>query len=110
MVHGSVLVAPVAPATVTYEGVVINVNAASGYPTANAQLALAAGLGAEYTVIPPGSVATLNSPVTGAAQIAIIPTSVANTPVGLTCFFYYNGATVINTAPVINAAPLAAAC
>jgi MSHA pilin protein MshA len=110
MVHGSFLVASAPLAVVTYEGSPININLASGYPVANAALATAAGLGADYAVIAPGQAATANTPLTGANQIAIIPNSVANTPTGFTCFIYYNEATAANTVPVITAAPGSNAC
>jgi MSHA pilin protein MshA len=110
MAHGSWLVAAVPPATVTYEGSAINMNALSGYPTANQNLANAAGLANDYTVILESAAATANSPATAANQIAIIPRSVAGTTKGLTCFFYYTGATAANTVPVLTAAPVSTNC
>lgn len=117
MAHGKYLAAGTAPASVTYEGVTINfpvapaANAGSGYPLANNNLALAAGVVAgDFTVIAAGSAATANSPLTSATQIAIIPASVVGTPTGLTCFVMYTEPTTATGAPTVTVPASSAAC
>ena len=111
MARGSWLVAATPPATVTYEGVVIALNVNSGYPTANTGLAAAAGITAtDFLIIAPNDPGGLNSPATTADQIAAIPNSVANTPVGLTCFVRYTTPTAANTLPTITVPATSASC
>ncbi len=75
--------------SVTIEDAVVTYVASSGYPTADANFAKAAGLSSDYTIIPPASAATANSPLTAAGQIAVIPSSIAGTTAGLSCFVMY---------------------
>ena len=111
MARGSWLVAATPPANVTYEGVLISLNANSGYPTANANLAAAAGItAADFTIIGPGTGLGVNNPATTADQIAVIPNSVATTPVGLTCFVMYTTPTAANTLPTITVPATSASC
>lgn len=101
MTHGRWLVTPTAT-TVAAEGVNVNMNAASGYPVANANLALAAGLtAADYTVLLPGA-ATANRPLVGNDQIAIVPQSIANTPTALNCYVMYTTPTTASAVPTIS--------
>jgi MSHA pilin protein MshA len=100
MTHGRWLVAPAT--TVAAEGINVDMNATSGYPTANANLALAAGLNeADYAVYTTGA-AGANRPAVAANQIAIVPRAIDGTPTAATCFVLYNGPTTANTAPAIT--------
>ncbi|WP_395009744.1 type II secretion system protein [Undibacterium sp.] len=92
MAKGKYLVTTPVPSSVTMEGVVVTFSTAfaSGYPKADANLALAAGLNSsDYTIIAPSSAATANSPLTTATEIAAIPVSVAGSSKGLNCFVKY---------------------
>ena len=92
MAKGKYLVTSPVPTTVTMEGTVVTFSTAfaSGYPKADSNLALAAGLNtSDYTIIPAGSAATANSPLTSATEIAAIPVSVAGSGKGLTCYVKY---------------------
>jgi len=84
--------------TVTIEDQTITYVAGNGYPTATAAFLAASGLGntGDYTVVPPGSAVTANSPVTSSSQIAVIPAGVSGTVAGLNCYAMY-------TAPAANA-------
>ena len=75
--------------SVTIEDAVVTYVANSGYPTADVNFAKAAGVFNDFTIIPPASAATANSPATVAGQIAVIPSSVAGTTAGLSCFVMY---------------------
>ena len=110
LVHGKWLINPTA--TQTLEDVTVNVNNASGYPDADVNLAMAAGLdtAADFTVQAPGTAATANNPVTAANQIAIIPRSVVGTARGLTCFIAITQPIVANGLPVYSAMPAAEDC
>jgi MSHA pilin protein MshA len=113
MAHGKYLVTTPTPTSTSFEGNTINfptVAPLHGYPKAENLFAIAAGIGADYTVIPPSSPATANSPVTTATQIAIIPASVAGSPKGLTCFVSYTEPTTATGAPTISVAPTVASC
>lgn len=113
MAHGKYLVAASPPpSSVTFEGALVTFATvvASGYPRADSGLAAAAGLStSDYTQVPPGA-ATANTPLVSATEIGFIPTSVANTPKGLTCFIIYTEAVSTTTAPTISATPTAANC
>lgn len=92
MAKGKYLLTTPVPSSVTMEGVVVTFSTAfaSGYPKADANLALAAGLNSsDYTIIAPSSAATANSPPTSATEIAAIPVSVAGSIKGLNCFVKY---------------------
>jgi len=75
--------------SVTIEDATVTYVATSGYPSADANFAKAAGLSSDYTIVPPASAATANSPATAAGQIAAIPSSIAGTTAGLSCFVMY---------------------
>ncbi len=105
MAHGKTLVAASPLVSVTYEGATITFAtvAASGYPRADAGLAAAAGITiADFTIIPAGSAATANSPVTSATATAFIPNSVAGTTKGLTCFVKYTEPVLATDSPVLT--------
>lgn len=102
MAHGKYLVTTPAPATVTVEGntVTFATVVASGYPKADVGFANASGITtADYTIIPAGSAASANSPLTSATEIAIIPNSVAGSPAGLNCYVKYVEPTSVTGAP-----------
>jgi MSHA pilin protein MshA len=104
MAKGKYLVTAPVPTTVIVEGVTVTYSTAfaSGYPKADVNVGLAAGVSAsDYTTVAPGSAATANSPVTTATEIALIPVSVAGSPKGLTCFVKYTEPTGVNLAPTI---------
>lgn len=112
MAHGKYLVTSPSPTTVTLEGTVVTfaTAAASGYPKADTNFALAAGLStSDYTVIPAGSAATANSPVTSATEIAIIPISVSGSPAGLACYVKYQEPATATSAPAAPS-PVTATC
>lgn len=105
MAHGKYLVTTPVPTTVTFEGATITFAtvAASGYPKADSGFAAAAGLNStDYTLIPAGSAATANSPVTSATEIAFIPVSVAGSPAGLSCFVKYQEPSTATAAPLVT--------
>lgn len=98
MVHGRFLIS--APATVTMEGVVVTIT--NGYPAADANTLLAAGLNdADWTTVPTGA-ATATSPLIVANEIGVVPVSVAGTAAAVSCVVRYRGATA-TVAPVITA-------
>ncbi|WMW81045.1 type II secretion system protein [Undibacterium cyanobacteriorum] len=104
MAKGKYLVTNPSPTTVVLEGVTVTyaTAAVSGYPKADSNLALAAGLAtADYTLVSPGSAATANSPATTATEIALIPVSVAGTTKGLSCFVKYTEPATATGAPTI---------
>lgn len=107
LAKGKYLVASAPPATVVLEGVTVTYSTAfaSGYPKADANLPLAAGVivGAtgDYTFVAPSAVATANSPSTSATEIALIPASVAGTIKGLNCYVRYTEPTSATSAPTI---------
>jgi len=109
MAHSKWLINP--GAAINFEGANINMNATSGYPTADNQLTAAAGLNnnndsnPDYTIINPGTGATANSPATTANQVAAIPKSVVGTVTGLTCYVLYTGATTTNSVPTATVGP-----
>ena len=109
MVHGKFLVNGVTPVVMEGSSVVVT----NGYPSAIAANAVAfetaAGVVSDFTIIAPGTAATANNPVTSATEFAIIPTSVAGTTKGATCFVKYTEAAA-GAAPTITAAPAAASC
>ena len=101
MTHGKWLLTR--PATVTVEGTAVAMDALSGYPTAAANFATAAGLtAADYTIIGPNTAAGTNHPATTAAQIALVPNSVAGDARGANCFVLYTAADEANEAPAYN--------
>jgi MSHA pilin protein MshA len=109
LVHGRWLINP--SATQTLEDITVNVDATSGYPTASANLALAAGLNADdFTIQAPGVAATANNPATTANQIAIIPASVTGTARGLNCSVVITQPTTLNGLPTYSTMPDADDC
>lgn len=105
--HGSWLINPnVAP---VFEGQAVNMEA-SGYPTANAAFAAAAGLNANDYRIVAGGAAGTNDPVTPVGSISFVPIGIAGTPTALTCFVNYAQSTAVNTQPVITFPTLATQC
>lgn len=105
MAHGKFLVTTPAPTTVTFEGTTITFATvvASGYPKADAGFVAASGISSnDYTIIPAGSAATANSPVTTATETAVIPVSVAGSPAGLSCYAKYAEPATATGAPVIT--------
>jgi MSHA pilin protein MshA len=106
-VHGQFLINP-AVAPYNYEGT--NVTVANGYPTADLNTALAAGLTAtDYVVLPAGAAATANSPAVPANSIVVQPFSVSTRPAGLLCFLTYTEAPGANTQPTVTVAATATA-
>lgn len=103
MVKGKYVVEGGKNTTVSIEGTTVTYQTGNGYPIANTGFATAAGLSsADYTIIPPGTTATANSPTTTAGQIAFIPSSVAGSTAGLTCYASYTQpAASSSDAPVI---------
>lgn len=102
MAHGKYLVTSPAPASITVEGstVTFATVVASGYPKADVGFANAAGITtSDYTIIAAGTAATANSPATSATEIAVIPSSVAGSPAGLTCYVKYVEPTSVTGAP-----------
>ena len=89
----------------------VNVNLTFGYPTANANTGLAAGLtNTDYVVTPGPAAADANNPQILAGDLLIQPRSIAGTTVGATCWVRYTQSTGVGVAPVISAPPLAANC
>lgn len=116
MIHGRWLAAGsnVNTDAIDADGVSVAVDDA-GYPTASANLLLAAGLSADdYTTVSPGNAtAGASGPVTSSTQIAVVPKSVANTAKAATCAVIYSQAVLTatpNTPPVVGAAPSGDSC
>lgn len=61
----------------------------SGYPKADAGLTQAAGIDADYEIIPPSTPNNDYHVSTGADEIMVIPKSLANSPAGLKCYIKY---------------------
>ena len=101
MTHGKFLLAR--SDKIAVEGTDVAMNLDSGYPVVGTQaqadaLAVASGLtAADYTVYTQGS--GTDRPTVGAAQLAIVPNSILNTPAAATCFVLYSAATARDTAP-----------
>lgn len=88
MVRGRFLIN--APATVTMEGVVVTIT--NGYPAADANTLLAAGLNAvDWTTVPVGA-ATATSPLIAANEIGVVPVGIAGTAASVSCVVRYRGA------------------
>lgn len=102
--HGAVLINP---ATAAIEGVPVTY--VNNYPNTVTIGSLAGVAATDYTTIPAGSAATANSPVTGPGVVAFIPSSVAGTTTGSTCFVTYTQAAA-GGSPAVSAAPAAAGC
>lgn len=92
--------------SVSLEGNPVAMSATTGYPTADAALATAAGItAADYDVIT-SRTDPANQPIVPANSIVIIPNSVKGTPTGKTCFLIYTpGTTAASPAPTIKANP-----
>lgn len=104
MAHGKYLVSTPAPTKVTFEGATITyaTTIPSGYPAADVGFGAAAGLSVDYITVPPGSAATENLPATSPTQIAFVPSSLANSSAGLTCYVLYTEPTAVNEAPDVT--------
>ena len=113
MAHGKYLVNTGAPlTTLNVEGATLAFATApaTGYPKADAGLVAAAGLTDEYQVyLGPKANATNNVSV-AADEIMLVPTSIANTTSGLTCFVKFKEAANKTSAPTITLTGSAAAC
>lgn len=100
--NGALAVVPVEGGTV---------NLVFGYPAADANTALAAGLtAADYTVTYGAAAATANRPLVAANTFLVQPNSAAGSPVGLNCWLLYSQSTAVNTAPTITNNATAANC
>lgn len=109
MAHGRWLITP---GDVTVDGgLVVGMNATSGYPVAAPAFAQAAGLTDGYTILT-NAEGGGDNPVINADQIAIVPNSVAGTARAATCFIRYTEPAAANAAieGSITAAPAAADC
>ena len=106
MAHGKYLVNTTGTplVNVTYEGVTMlfATTVKSGYPMADVNLALGAGLATtDYVQVPVG-VATANTPAIVAGEIGFIPVSVSGTVGGLTCYVKYAEPATITGTPTIT--------
>ncbi len=98
MVRGRFLIN--APATVNMEGVVVTIT--NGYPAADANTLLAAGLNVvDWTTVATGA-ATATRPLIAANEIGVVPVGIANTAASVNCVVRFRGATT-TAAPVIAA-------
>jgi MSHA pilin protein MshA len=95
--------------TLVVEGSTITYHA-SGYPVADAGLASAAGLSADYTVITTAGAATANQPAVAAGEMVIIPLTVTGTPTGLLCYLKYAQPATATTAPTYTVSATATNC
>jgi MSHA pilin protein MshA len=106
MTHGRFLInsnGGTATTSVSMEGTSVAMDATSGYPTATADLAKAAGLSAaDYKVLDTAGKATDTQPEVLANQIVVIPNSVAGTATSLKCYVSYTASTTANTPPTIT--------
>jgi MSHA pilin protein MshA len=106
MMHGQFLINPAGP--FTNEG--ITITNANGYPAANANTALAAGIGnaannADYFVTVGSAAnnnATANRPAVNVGSILVQPFSVSANAQGLTCYLMYTEAANATTPPTMN--------
>lgn len=99
--------------TTANEGITITyaTTVKSGYPAADANFAIAAGLNAsDYTVLTTAGGATGTTPAVPANGLVVIPASVAGTASAVTCFISYTEPGTLNTQPTYGAVPTAAAC
>lgn len=91
--------------TLSVEGTSISfatATAGTGYPKAEAPLAEAAGLGADYTVYTSATGTGSNAPAVAANQIAIVPNSVAGTATAQKCYVLYTEPSVKGNAPALT--------
>jgi MSHA pilin protein MshA len=97
--------------TVTLEGTAVTMSSTTGYPTATAALATAAGItNTDYLVLTARTDGN-TQPVVPANSIVIIPNSVAGTATGLTCFLTYTaGTTTGSPAPTITSTTSGDSC
>lgn len=106
MAHGKYLVAAGdKPTALTVEGTTISfatATAGTGYPKAEAALAQAAGLGADYKVYTSATGSGTKSPAVAANTIALVPNSVADSVTAEKCFVTYAEPTVVGAAPVVT--------
>jgi MSHA pilin protein MshA len=90
--------------SVTLEGTAVTMSSTTGYPTATAALATAAGIAStDYVVLSTQANATATTPLVPANSIVVVPNSVAGTATALTCFLTYTaGTTAASPAPTIT--------
>jgi MSHA pilin protein MshA len=99
--------------TLVVEGTTITytTTAITGYPKADAGLAAAAGLSADYHVIVGDAAAvTDKAPAVPAGSIAIIPLTAKDTPTAVACHLLYAEPTVAGNAPTYTLVGSATAC
>jgi MSHA pilin protein MshA len=89
--------------TVNIEGGTVAMSTTTGYPTAVAGLATAAGItAADYLILSTPGAAAGNQPEVPANSIVIVPNSIAGTPAALTCNLTYTaGTAAASPAPAI---------
>ncbi|GJI87049.1 type II secretion system protein [Duganella hordei] len=110
--HGQWLINPTL-ANVQFEGTPITFTTpiVSGYPQANANFAIAAGItNADYTVYPAGTTGTTTVPAAAAGSISIVPNSIVNTTRAVSCFVNYAEPAAANGTPVVTLTATAAGC
>jgi MSHA pilin protein MshA len=92
--------------SISLEGNPVAMSTTTGYPTADAALATAAGItNSDYLVLTARTDAA-TQPAVPANSIVIIPNSVAGTATGKTCFLTYTpGTTAASPAPTITVNP-----
>jgi MSHA pilin protein MshA len=105
MTHGRFLanISATPVSSVKMEGTTVAINTTSGYPTANADLATAAGLtSADYTVMTTVGGGDSKTPAVVEGTIVIVPNSVVGTATAVKCNVVFKESTTVNTAPTIT--------
>ena len=92
MMHGKWLAAGSSAATLTVEGVTVQMDTGGYMKSSDAtNLALISGLSpSDYTMVPPSASATANLPATTADEVVFVPASAASNPKGLNCYVKYS--------------------
>lgn len=108
MAHGKYLAATTPPTSIVVEGVTVSFAttvANTGYPKADANFLLAAGLSnTDYTTVLNGDTgAGKTAPTVSPTSIAVVPNSVAGTATALKCYVMYTEPTAPNLPPTIVA-------
>lgn len=111
MAHGKYLLG--STTSISMEGITVTMTS-TGYPKANDQLPLAAGLAStDYTtLVGPATgttAATATSPAVNAGSIVVIPKSVAGTATAVNCYMSYTEPTGTGTVPTVVLASTATA-
>ena len=89
--------------TVDLEGTSVAMDTTTGYPTATAGLAAAAGIAASDYLILTSGTATATQPAVPADSIVIVPNTVVGTPAALKCNVVYTaGTTAKSPTPAIT--------